>query len=410
MSRDDQISALERLTQLRDSGVLTPEEFETQKAQILGSSQTGSAGTSTEPFVPFYRRLWVVVCLTMGLVTAPMALLCLATGPVYRRTSNGLTPIAGWARATYAGALGLWLAAVIYNVSQGGLSEAYQANRIAKQESQAQEVAQDTAAAGDRAEQPSQVQPSQPSQTAQAGQMGQESPTVVSGQPVACGSSQAAQMVRSALEGGTNRVMGIQVLDFGGTQEWYFDEPNNIRYCQGRAELNTGSKRLGYRLYFGPSGTPLAEVREETHAFEVRIAIAKGMAEQQAAQQAQQAQQTSSGQSQASRNPALPACRSDKVRLAVIRGYVSHFNVPMETVPQDLIRALATLNENTSPDTDRIRRPIVNRGLAGSIEDTMVCGSTARDLTALGGVLYITPAGDFEGFWFGMQEPFPFNG
>lgn len=37
MAPEDQVAALERLGQLRDSGVLTPEEFALQKARILSS-------------------------------------------------------------------------------------------------------------------------------------------------------------------------------------------------------------------------------------------------------------------------------------------------------------------------------------------------------------------------------------
>jgi hypothetical protein len=37
MGPQDQVAALERLGQLRDSGVLTPEEFALQKARILSS-------------------------------------------------------------------------------------------------------------------------------------------------------------------------------------------------------------------------------------------------------------------------------------------------------------------------------------------------------------------------------------
>ena len=65
--------------------------------------------------VPVLRRLWLVVLLTCLILTFPLALLILASGPVYRWREGGWTPISNTSRLIYAGALGLWLLAALGN-------------------------------------------------------------------------------------------------------------------------------------------------------------------------------------------------------------------------------------------------------------------------------------------------------
>jgi hypothetical protein len=60
-----------------------------------------------------YRRLWVVVLLTILLITFPIALIILLTGPVYRKRAKDLQPISKAGRYIYAALLALWLAAII---------------------------------------------------------------------------------------------------------------------------------------------------------------------------------------------------------------------------------------------------------------------------------------------------------
>ena len=105
MSTDNQIAALERLAKLKTEGAITEAEYEAQKALLLGSDAP----------VPFYRKLWVVVVLTLLVLTMPVALLILATGSVYRGTEDGPVPISGRARAIYAGVLVLWLVGAFVN-------------------------------------------------------------------------------------------------------------------------------------------------------------------------------------------------------------------------------------------------------------------------------------------------------
>jgi len=108
MSDDSQISALERLTKLRESGALTEGEFTAQKAAILATS------ASIPSHVPFYRRLWVVVTLTCLILTFWVSLIILATGDVYRRAKGGsLTPIKRTTRRVYAGLLALWVIGLV---------------------------------------------------------------------------------------------------------------------------------------------------------------------------------------------------------------------------------------------------------------------------------------------------------
>lgn len=107
MNHDEVFSALEQLSKLRESGVLTEAEFTSQKAKVLGQIAM--------PSVPFYRRLWFVVLLTCLLFTFPIALLILLTGDVYKRASGeaGRIPIKRNTRYVYAGALVLWIVALI---------------------------------------------------------------------------------------------------------------------------------------------------------------------------------------------------------------------------------------------------------------------------------------------------------
>src|SRR4051812_9264706 len=55
------------------------------------------------------RRLWVVLLLTCLLITMPVALVILLTGPVYKRTPEGYTPIGKSAHRAYASFLILWV-------------------------------------------------------------------------------------------------------------------------------------------------------------------------------------------------------------------------------------------------------------------------------------------------------------
>lgn len=59
-----------------------------------------------------FRRLWLVVLLTCLLLTFPVALAILASGPVYKKVGDGYAPITKGTRFTYAGFLALWLVAL----------------------------------------------------------------------------------------------------------------------------------------------------------------------------------------------------------------------------------------------------------------------------------------------------------
>jgi hypothetical protein len=56
-----------------------------------------------------FRRLWAVVLLTCLLITMPVALVLLLSGPVYKRTSDGYVPISRVAHRLYAGFLIVWV-------------------------------------------------------------------------------------------------------------------------------------------------------------------------------------------------------------------------------------------------------------------------------------------------------------
>jgi uncharacterized protein YecT (DUF1311 family) len=100
---NDKLDALERLAKLKAEGSLTEQEYQVQKDRLMAEG----------PNVPALRRLWLVVLLTCLIITFPIALIILVSGPVFKKGENGPEPISNGARWTYAGFLGLWLLAVL---------------------------------------------------------------------------------------------------------------------------------------------------------------------------------------------------------------------------------------------------------------------------------------------------------
>jgi hypothetical protein len=226
MPTNDQISALERLTRLRDSGALNDAEFEAQKAELLAGPNQGAPS--------LFRRLWLVVTLTCLLITFPVALIILATGNVYRKVDGGWRPIRRGPRVVYASILALWLAAIVVRavVSPDTIKSAWDANAPAGTAAVAETSANGAAP------------------------------------PDTCDSSDATDMVKGAIEdSATSKLVSTKVLDFGHAHELYYDRKGNVRYCNADAELNTGASKLSYKLYFGPSGGELVAIKEGEDAF-----------------------------------------------------------------------------------------------------------------------------------------------
>jgi hypothetical protein len=219
MTVDQRIGDLERLTKLRDSGALTEEEFAVQKATILSRA-------SVIEDIRFYRRLWVVVLLTCLLITFPLAMIILLTGDVYRWKEHAFHPIGKSSRYVYGGLLALWLAAVVARsiFMNQGLPIFSKLINSGSGESTASNV------------------------------------------PDLCDSSDAAEMVKGALEGSNSAVETVKVLDFGHAKETFFDATHNVRRCYAEAILNTGDSWVTYQLYFGPSGGELVQVEQGVRA------------------------------------------------------------------------------------------------------------------------------------------------
>jgi len=227
MSDDSQISALERLTKLRESGALTEEEFTAQKAAIL------AGGNTTASHVPFYRKLWLVVTLTCLILTFWISLIILLTGDVYTRTKDrALTPIKKSTRYVYAGFLAVWMVAA-------GI------NAVIHPSILKEDIAGGT-----------------PAQTSSgAPQAAAPSSSQASNMPDACESSDAADMVKNALENApAAQLVSVKVLDFGKAKETWFDKASNVRRCYGIAYLNSGQTPVAYQLFFGPSGKEMVQV------------------------------------------------------------------------------------------------------------------------------------------------------
>lgn len=87
-----------------------------------------------------------------------------------------------------------------------------------------------------------------------------------SDQPVTCDSPEAAQMVKSALEGSSNALQQVEVLDFGRAKESFYQPEIRARGCRAIAELSTGGGMVTYQLYFGPSGKALVQVQQGKQA------------------------------------------------------------------------------------------------------------------------------------------------
>jgi hypothetical protein len=254
MDNSDQLTALERLSKLRDSGAITPEEFTAQKASIL-------QGSATAARIPFYRRLWVVVLLTCLVITFWISLLILATGEVYRKSNGVRVPIRRGTRLVYASLLGLWLAGLVIKTAMDPGSVTREWDQSAINYKQAGVVAP----------------PAATSQSTPATQTASSSPNVANAPnpPDTCDSTDAADLVKQAEEdSAASKLVQIKLLDFGHQKEIYFDTKTNTRYCQADAALNTGDTKLSYRLYYNMAGNQeLIEVKEGEDAYEMNPQI-----------------------------------------------------------------------------------------------------------------------------------------
>lgn len=74
--------------------------------------------TANDPTLspPILRRLWMVVLLTCIILTFPLAMIMLLSGPVYRWRVEGWQPIGNGPRYVYGSLLALWLVAVAARV------------------------------------------------------------------------------------------------------------------------------------------------------------------------------------------------------------------------------------------------------------------------------------------------------
>ena len=280
MSDDNQLSALERLTKLRESGALTEEEFTAQKAAIL----SGAAAPTTH--VPFYRKLWVVVTLTCLILTFWVSLIILATGDVYKRTKDGSrAPIKKTTRYVFAGLLATWMAAVVVKavVDPESISQRWAESAIA-----------------DKTGQPT-------GQTASNG----------AAAPDTCESSDAADMVKSAIENSPGaQAESLKVLDFGKAQETWFDKAANVRRCAGVAFLNSGQTVVAYQIFFGPSGKEMLQFQTGQQAsMQIEVDGAKKEEAQNATKPAPANPQPTPDQSSQQAQPQQPAASQQKIAL-----------------------------------------------------------------------------------------------
>jgi len=197
--------------------------------------------------VPFLRKLWVVVLLTCLLITFPVAMVILLSGPVYRWRDHGWRPISNGARYTYGGLLALWLVAATARavLQPGGISGEWA--RSAPTESSPA-----TAASGPATPAGTSEAPKDQAQSASAGGVDEAVAT--------CTSELTIEAVKSAIEN-ASKLEPVEVKDFGNAQETFYDPGSKVHQCVAEAVLSTGSTLVTYQLFKGPSGKPMVQVQ-----------------------------------------------------------------------------------------------------------------------------------------------------
>lgn len=190
--------------------------------------------------VPTFRKLWLVVTLTVLLITMPVAMVILLTGPVFRKRADGWQPLTNGARYAFGGALVVWLVAAMLKgfLQPGGLQGEWE--RSANPSRPDQTATQTTTAAATEA----------PARTAEP----------ASEDIAHCNAPETIETVKSIIEeNGGNQLQRIQVIDFGQVEERWYEADKKRRGCKALADLNSGATVVAYIIRLGPSGKQVVQ-------------------------------------------------------------------------------------------------------------------------------------------------------
>jgi hypothetical protein len=188
-------------------------------------------------WVPVYRQQWLLIVLLLTI--SFLALVPLASGQIYRKQAGaGLwVPIKRSTKIIYF-VLSFWLTAAILFHYVGP------DDHTPKEASTASSNVSSSSSANSAADTPQ--------------------PTA----PAACDDSDAIDAVKGAIEDSpASKLVTIKVVDFGNAHELYFDKKSNVRFCEANALLNSGSTKISYRIFFGPSGDQAVEEQEGADAY-----------------------------------------------------------------------------------------------------------------------------------------------
>lgn len=388
--RNDQISALERLMNLKDAGGLTDEEFQTQKEKILngeipagqavGSQPQASDSPPSQrpPDVPFYRRRWVVTVLALSLIGLPFAFLIILTGTIYKKVGEHLEPISPKSRTILRVIVVIWIIGAILNAIFFPNSDGF-LGAIERSLTQVSETA--------------------------------------SGEPVACNSSTALARAKYSLENDPSLLYAVlqkRVKEFGPASEDYYDVGQKTRYCTAQAVVNGEKTQVSYYLYFDRDGRPQVRPQMGDNAFGKRHSQQTPpqdatnpetvAASQPALTEVQQPVEPPIAAEHIPASSKVPTCDNDEVSVMAASAYVEREGLTPSQIPVGVLAAFTSLEEQTQPEVIKLRQLVLDVGYVSSISDTRVCRASEGDPSGQGTVIFVRPDGRIGGLWMGLGE------
>jgi len=230
-----------------------------------------------------FRRLWVVVLMTVLLLPMPLAMVLILSGPIFRKSAEGWRPISNRARLIYGCVLVLWLvaAAVRAFLAAGGVSGEWASSA----DPDVPKPGQATMESSQKAAPPPPAAQTRTQET--------------DGRLPLCDSQQVIDAVKDIIENGAaSKLLSIKVEDFGQASETIFDQTKSMRRCHALAVLNTGDTQVTYQVFLGPSGKQMVQAQtgeeaDQQYVFDSSLkedqdATARALARERAQQQQQQ--------------------------------------------------------------------------------------------------------------------------
>lgn len=191
MSVADEIAKLQNL---RTQGILTDEEFETQKRKLIGTSPIPTATSEADgeslawSQIPLRRKWWFQVVVT--LIIVPVGLTLLVLVPSFRRKKGKIVPVERWFKIIFA-----VLVVVVWAANLNGIVSGTRTASVP-----------------------------------------------------ACDSRSAKNVVKDAIERNADGA-SLRLLDLRDVKELFYDSDKPERLCEGIAVLNSGNQAIRYRLW-----------------------------------------------------------------------------------------------------------------------------------------------------------------